>query len=60
MTLEKPEANQSRPTKPDSDTPTIKRRRYTLEELLEGMEPRSATHAEREWMDAPPVGNEVI
>lgn len=35
------------------------RRRYTLTELLEGAEPVVVTPELREWMDAPPVGNEV-
>ena len=35
------------------------RRRYSLAELLEGAEPTVVTPELREWMDAPPVGNEV-
>ncbi|KQW31388.1 hypothetical protein ASE36_03790 [Rhizobium sp. Root274] len=43
-----------------SKTITVRKPRYTLDELLEGYEAEvPLSLEEREWMDAPPVGNET-
>ena len=37
------------------------RRRYTLDELLAQCDPKAArTREEREWLDSPPAGGELI
>ena len=36
------------------------RRRYTIEELVDGMTPEDMREADREWMNAPPVGRELL
>lgn len=38
-----------------------KRPRYTLDELLAKCDPKAPRHKEdREWLNAPPVGDEII
>jgi antitoxin ChpS len=48
----------------DGDTLVIKpqtRKRYTLDELLENSDySQPLSQEEREWIDAPPVGNEPL
>lgn len=34
--------------------------RYSLKALLKGMKPPVWTKEDREWLDAPPVGREII
>ena len=38
-----------------------KRKRYTLDELLSACDPNAAPDAEdRPWLDAPPIGDEML
>jgi hypothetical protein len=54
MPSDKPESSkrQSSPSNP--------RRRYTLEELLQKCDPDAPLDQDREWLDSPPVGRELI
>lgn len=36
------------------------RPRYTLDELLDGSDYQDLPNDQREWLDAPPVGDELI
>ena len=37
----------------------VRRPKYTLDQLVAGMETEPAAPTERDWMDAPPAGRET-